>query len=427
MITLKETFDHRKNYFYCAFLHPIIFFDQNNENSDHHFNFNNYNQKYQFRSIDRQRNFMIDLFYKLKLKRMEEWTIVSRDQIIKNGGKSLICHYYSNSFPKLLKNIFPNYPWNSFYEKEFSLAYFRNSVENQRKFLDHLFDELKLKSVDQFLTISIRKFTKNGKNLLKIYRKDRRKMLERIYNDHIWYTKEELIGSIEKQKRSIDIIFRKLKLKKKIDWLKVKKKNFIKNGGKNLLEIYRGDMKEIFYVMYPTFPWRLKYQRTLDNFYYLQKQFLIKEKKDFYRMALKAKGIRTLKIIYPNEEWEWNLFNSRSKKSIQRLLFALTQSIFPALKMIENYRHPHLIYQLAPMEFDIFIPSLNIALEYQGEQHYNDIPGAFSYTEVYQQRDRYKLQLTEKFSVKLIEIPYWWDRSPHSLLSTLRLSIGEGF
>ena len=72
------------------------------------------------------------------------------------------------------------------------------------------------------------------------------------------------------------------------------------------------------------------------------------------------------------------------------------------------------------MEFDIFIPSHNLAFEYQGEQHFDDIPSAFSNIELYRDRDFLKVFLTSKLSIKLIVIPFWWDHSFSSLLSSLR-------
>ena len=67
----------------------------------------------------------------------------------------------------------------------------------------------------------------------------------------------------------------------------------------------------------------------------------------------------------------------------------------------------------------IFIPHLSLALEYQGEQHYSSsiLIGDLS---VYQRRDRAKRKFASQFGLTLISIPFWWDHSSDSLISTIR-------
>ena len=68
---------------------------------------------------------------------------------------------------------------------------------------------------------------------------------------------------------------------------------------------------------------------------------------------------------------------------------------------------------------DIFIPALQLAVEYQGEHHYNDIPSVSSFAEIYKTRDLFKENLSKEHQIQLIYIPYWWDLSPSSLSSSL--------
>lgn len=56
--------------------------------------------------------------------------------------------------------------------------------------------------------------------------------------------------------------------------------------------------------------------------------------------------------------------------------------------------------------FDFFIPSLNIAIEYNGEQHYKNTGFFQTPLEVYQERDSRKAKYCEDNSIKLIIIPY---------------------
>jgi len=69
------------------------------------------------------------------------------------------------------------------------------------------------------------------------------------------------------------------------------------------------------------------------------------------------------------------------------------------------------------MEFDIFIPSLSIAFEYQGEQHYSEVECMIT-TDI-ALRDKEKQDVCKEAGVTLIEIPYWWNFSRDSLAATI--------
>lgn len=60
------------------------------------------------------------------------------------------------------------------------------------------------------------------------------------------------------------------------------------------------------------------------------------------------------------------------------------------------------------MEFDVFIPSQNLAFEYQGEIHYEDSLH-YGETKYRQHVDQQKRSICEKAGIKLVTVPYWWD------------------
>ena len=63
------------------------------------------------------------------------------------------------------------------------------------------------------------------------------------------------------------------------------------------------------------------------------------------------------------------------------------------------------------MELDIWLPELNLAFEYQGEQHYSD--------DVISRRDREKRSACKEAGIRLIEVPYTWDASKEYVLGLL--------
>lgn len=73
------------------------------------------------------------------------------------------------------------------------------------------------------------------------------------------------------------------------------------------------------------------------------------------------------------------------------------------------------------MEFDVFIPSLKLALEYHGQQHYS---ASDLYGDIMVQRrrkDAEKRAICQLNGVTLVEIPYWfdWGASKESLLEII--------
>lgn len=70
------------------------------------------------------------------------------------------------------------------------------------------------------------------------------------------------------------------------------------------------------------------------------------------------------------------------------------------------------------MGFDLFLPSLRLAFEYHGEQHFRDTM-IFGLSEMYATRDAEKRAACLASNVTLIEIPYWWDDHIESLKTTI--------
>jgi hypothetical protein len=67
----------------------------------------------------------------------------------------------------------------------------------------------------------------------------------------------------------------------------------------------------------------------------------------------------------------------------------------------------------------IYIPSLALAFEYQGEVHYKDI-SMYGELGIYNRRDSYKRGISKEHGITLIEIPFWWQKTEASLISTIR-------
>ena len=74
-----------------------------------------------------------------------------------------------------------------------------------------------------------------------------------------------------------------------------------------------------------------------------------------------------------------------------------------------EYIREHTFEYLGRKRYDFFIPSLNIAIEYDGEHHYKSIDawGGEEYLESVRQSDALKNDFCDYMGIDLLRIPYW--------------------
>ena len=397
-----------------------------------------------FKDKENQFQFMLKLNKKLGIKELGDWLIFKKKKIVKNGGQSLLYFYYQNSVPLLLKSIFPNYPWD-FTPHLMRLdppSYFKNP-ENQREFLEKLYKKLGLTELDEFAAVTKQTINRaGGRYLLKhMYKNDICLLLSSVYPHHPWqFDKFKALRSLKLQRLLMEQISQRLKLKDCHDWLQVHKSQIISSGGRRLLELYNYNMKDLLITLYPSEKWgsfeKLKYRRGffysrsldyhMEKVLYIKNKYLIRRKEDWYRLTMRIEEInlyRSLTKVYPSERWKKDYFISRFKKTAQRKLKIHIERIYPAHNIIENYRPPFLQSDKNNLyELDLFLPSLYLAFEYQGEQHYDDIPSGFNQFESYLCRDQMKVELAIHNFIHLVRIPFWWDELEESLQSSIHSS-----
>eukprot|EP01114_Cavostelium_apophysatum_P017612 TRINITY_DN5282_c0_g1_i1.p1 TRINITY_DN5282_c0_g1~~TRINITY_DN5282_c0_g1_i1.p1 ORF type:complete len:181 (-),score=39.36 TRINITY_DN5282_c0_g1_i1:163-705(-) len=127
-----------------------------------------------------------------------------------------------------------------------------------------------------------------------------------------------------------------------------------------------------------------------------------------------------LRAAYPEYPWSEADLNRKNVKS-QNLLHAAVLDLFPGVDVHLEYSHPGFLFERTgkAMQLDVFVPSMRLAFEYQGRQHYADSPllGEVGPIRI---KDTEKKELCERNGITLIQVPYWWNGSKDSLLATIR-------
>lgn len=160
----------------------------------------------------------------------------------------------------------------------------------------------------------------------------------------------------------------------------------------------------------------------LEYIDWLGEKLCIKEPQEWYQVSIKHvnyfKGsalaqksnkfeglMNLLKTRYPKIQWkESSFFGSRKT---QLLLFRIVRELLPKDTQIQfDYIHPQGDSKF--VELDIYVPSLCLAFEYQGYQHY-EFTSLFGDPKIQMQTDHKKRLACELLGITLIQIPYWWE------------------
>ena len=112
--------------------------------------------------------------------------------------------------------------------------------------------------------------------------------------------------------------------------------------------------------------------------------------------------------------------DGRTKWKSEFLVYQIVKKIYPT-QTIYQYRPMFLKYEKGQLSYDIFITGLNIAIEYQGKQHFEavDFFGGKEAFEDNKRRDEIKLDLSKKNGIKLIYITYLEDISEDLIKSKI--------
>ena len=390
--------------------------------------------------------FLNELKEKLNLVTFEDWSSLRQEHIYEHGGGSLFTKY---SMYDLKCLGFPDGK-HKFKTKKVK---FWDKNENVFQFLNELKEKLNLNTFEDWNSLKRKTIHEHGGgSLFRIYSlydlkclgfpdgKNNFKLPIESKPEGYWEKRENIDQFLNELKENLN-------LKTFEDWNLLRKEHIYEHGGGSLFIKY--SMYDLKCLGFPDgklhFDKPSKYKPAgywddnnnillfLDQ---LKENFTLKTQEDWNRLSkeqiesfggsglLKKYSLRKI-IQFKSKN---NLSKPSNKKvykrSSQRWLFLQVQKLFPHEEIVEDYFHPEISRESGfSVQFDIFLIHKNIAIEYHGKQHYEDIPSNFAPLELYKNRDEEKHNLCKKYGIQLIVIPYWWDNNLDSLKQTLDSSL----
>ena len=404
--------------------------------------------------------FLHQLKEKYNLNSPEEWNLITRKQIISMGGGTLLKKY---SIFDIKCFAYPNEEL--LFKKVIQNKGFWENKENIYEFLNQLKEKFHLHTPDDWNLITTNHIKElNGTSLLKKYSMYELKCMgcpDGNFEKSIQY-KPSGFWAIENNRiQFLDELKLIYNLQTIEDWDSITTKHIQLHGGGALLHSFSiydikcmacPEGKSIFrqhsHFKPPNY-WNDESNRNrfIEK---LKLKYNLKTPQDWKRVSshqIKRLGgdwlfynnmkfLKSTKISFEIKDSEnenitkiqrfslRELIQSDFKRSSQRWLFLQVQKLFPGEEIVEDYFHSEISRESGfSVQFDIFLIERNIAIEYHGQQHYEDIPSAFGSLEMHKIRDLEKKKLCEKYGIQLIIIPYWWDNNLESLNKTLIATI----
>ena len=393
--------------------------------------------------------FLSKIKQKYNLNTPDDWNSITIAQIKSNGGSSLFTHY---SIYELKCMACPEGK-SSFTNQNQSPGYWEKQ-ENIQNFLAEIKEKYNLNTPDDWNSITREYIQSNGgSSLLHKYSLYELKCMacpegkssfsNPKHSPGYWENKENILQFLSKIKQMYNINTIE-------DWNSITTTQIQANGGSSLLLKY--SIYELKCMACPegTFSFNSPPQRqsagywenqeNIDNFLSkIKEKYNLNTPEDWKRISrhqitseggnglLNSKIYPKIKIKFDNPNQTTNFVpfsklvsRAMHKRASQRWLFLQIQQLFPHEEIVEDYFHSEISRQSGfTVQFDIFMIERNIAIEYHGKHHYEDIPSGFANVETYQNRDIEKEKICSEHGIQLIVIPYWWDNKLDSLRSFL--------
>ena len=212
--------------------------------------------------INNQRQFLDSISKDLKMKTHDDWYKLTAKDIRNKGGYRLM-QIYSGSLYKALQKIYPEHSWKLSEYDRVPVGYWTD-VDIQKQFLESIFRELEMKTLDDWYKVSTKEVRdRGGYRLMDLYSGSLMKALQLIYPQHKWdiskFSKVSngFWNNINNQRELFDSIGSELGIKKLDDWYSIKS-DLIDDSPKLssiITHTYSSSLMKALQAIYPEHLW----------------------------------------------------------------------------------------------------------------------------------------------------------------------------
>jgi very-short-patch-repair endonuclease len=388
---------------------------------DELYNKNGNIKKNAWKNKDNHTKYAILLGNILGYTKPEHWYNITHKHIKNNKGSGLLMSYYKDSpilfVLSVVKLIYPEYEW---LEWKFNKTrqYFWDDTENQKIYMNWLFNKLKYEKIEDWYNIDVDIMRKNdGGSLLKQHSSSHINILKSLYPEYQWlewkfkYTSNNYWKDIDNQKKYIVWLIKKLKYTDKEEWYNITSKIIDDNDGQSMLNEYNGSPIQLLNALYPEYKWLdWKFKHTSNNYWkniknqkeyakWLGKELGYTTNEDWYNISgeiiknnhgggllaiyYKDSPIQFIVSIFPDYSWDKNKF---CKNKTETKIYNIIKNKFPTI--ITQYKQDW-CKRIFHLPFDFCIPEYKIIIELDGRQHFKQVSNWSSPEEQFK-NDKYK-------------------------------------
>lgn len=387
-----------------------------------------------------QRAFLEEEMKRRQMTHLDDWYSVDVAEFRRAGGRSLLARY--PSFFAMLQGVFPEHSWDDRKRKQRPRGYW-TQAENRRAFVRQRVEELGLDQVEDWSHITCSQLFGPEARRLAQYYPNYQSVLEDCYPERSVALKNKpknYWSDLETQRAFFDSMGQELGVQELSDWNDVRTSDVLQTKQAAWVFKYYSSLADALRHIYSEVDWDELDRIRVPRHYWddpeharsflakAEAQLRIEEPEDWYRVSLQqlqelgGGGLIVrygglyglLSEFYPDTQWNIHRLTMRGKRASQRWLFLEVQRMFPGEEVIEDFLYSAERESGLAIEFDVFVPSRNLALEYQGYHHYNEI-AAFGSLELYQERDKEKQALATQHGISLVAVPFSWDNTQSSL------------
>ena len=397
------------------------------------------------------KQFLFELAKTLNLNTMDDWNKLTVSHIISNGGGRLF-QFYSIYDLKCIG--FPE--GKEFFKKPNKTMDFWNKKENISNFLAEIGKKLNMKTINDWDSITSKQIEVFGGGfLLKLYSLYELKCIacpegkSFFKPSKVSKKKSGFWNDFDNIQHLLHHLAKTLNLQTLEDWDNISYKHIIDCGAGTLLNYYSlyqlkcfgfPEGKEFFSLPNKTSGYWDENENIKHFIDEMKSTFNLKNPSDWNRVSksqiqsLGGSGFiskyltnqenrKQIESEFPEISYIGVAQKRESYalgKSSQRWLFLQVQKLFPGEEIVEDYFHSELSRKTgSSFQFDVFVIGRNIAFEYHGKQHYEELVSGFAPLEMYKNRDQEKEKICSDHGIQLIIIPYWWNNRLESLNQTV--------